>query len=217
MITNKFWLRSMGFAGILGGLILFAGDMLYYYDPVSTDLKVNMSNASDLRIKLSGISALFATWFYLFGIGQIYFAFKTSSKIARNIVVLSFAGILTAYGIIHGAYVAIAIASKLSLQYNIDIEIASALAVEINQLIRLFIYPVFALFSFIFIKEVWKRKTLYPRWILFFFPLFLFLFQGLINMALSVSLKIIIMGGFFNIILVIFFTASTIALWNRKP
>ena len=93
MITNKFWLRIMGFAGILGGLVLFSGDMLFYYDSVSPDIKINMGNASDLRIKLSGISALIATWLYLLGLFQVHYAFKISSKTAKNIVVLSFASI----------------------------------------------------------------------------------------------------------------------------
>ena len=217
MITNQFWLRFMGLAGILGGFVLFSGDMLFYYDLVSTDIKINMGNASDLRIKLSGISALVATWLYLFGLLQVYYAFKISSKTARNIVLISFAAILTACGIIHGAYVAIAVTSKLSIQYDIDINKATLLATETNQLLRLFIYPIFAILSFVFIKEVWKKKTLYPRWILFFFPLVPFLFQGLINKVLNGSIKIIIMGGFLNIILIIFFTASTVALWNSKP
>ncbi len=217
MVTNKFWLRIVGLAGILGGLVLFSGDMLFYYDSVCTDVKTNMGNASDLRIKLSGISALLATWLYLLGLLQVHYAFKISSKITRNIVLLSFGAILIAYGIIHGAYVAIAVTSKLSVQFGIDINKATLLATETNQLLRLFIYPIFALLSFVFIKEVWRKKTLYPRWILFFFPLVPFLFQGLIHKSLYGSIKIIIMGGFLNIILIIFFIASTVALWNSKP
>ena len=212
METNKFWLRAMGIVGILGGLILFAGDMLFYYDSVSTDIKANMGNASDIRIKLSGVSALIATWFYLLGLVQVYFAFKPSTRTARNIVIISFAGILTSYGVIHGAYIAIATASKLSVQYNIDIEKATLLATETNKMLRLFVYPIFALLSFVFIKEVWKKRTLYPRWIIFFFPLIPFMLNGLIDKVLSGSVRIIIMGGFLNLILVVFFTASTIAL-----
>ena len=94
----------MGLSGILGGLILFSGDMLLYYDPINTSLNQNMGNASDFRIIASGVSALLATWFYMIGIGQVYYAFKPTNPTLRNIVLVSFGSILIAFGIIHGAY-----------------------------------------------------------------------------------------------------------------
>jgi len=97
----------------------------------------------------------------------------------------------------------------------LDIETATALASKTNQTLRLFVYPLFAILSFAFISQVWKRKTLYPRWMIICFPLIAFLLQGLIAKFLSGNLKIII-GGYLNIILIIFFTASTIALWNSN-
>ena len=214
MKINKNWLRAMGLLGLLGGLILFAGDMLFYYDPNNTNLKLNMGNASDLRLMLSGISALLASWFYLFGLGQVYYAFEPTKPVVRNTVLVSFAGILISYGIIHAAYIGIAVTAKLAVQNQLDIEIATALATDINQVLRLFIYPIFALLSGLFIYQVWKKKTLYPRWIILFFPLTPFLFQGIIGNYLSGSIRIVIMGGFLNLILVLFFAASTIALWN---
>ena len=214
MVISKFWLRVCGIFGILGALVLFSGDMLFYYDSVQENLKINMANASDLRIKLSTITALFASWFYLLGLVPVYYAFAPTTQRARNTVLISFAAILVAYGVIHGAYVAIATTSKLAMQNNLDISQATMLASDANMLLRLFIYPVFAIFSFVFIKQVWQNKTHYPRWIIFFFPLVPFLFQGLLKMMLTGSLKTIIMGGFLNIILFIFFTASTVALWK---
>ena len=217
MNINQFWLRIMGLSGILGGLILFAGDMLFYYDSASTDIKLNMGNASDLRIIASGVTALLATWFYLFGLGQVYYSFKSTTTIIRNIVVLCFAGILIGYGIVHSAYLAIATTAKLSVQNQLDIETATALALKTNHILRYFIYPIFAFLSYIFISQVWKRKTNYPRWIILFFPLIPFLFQGLIKNVLSGSIRVVIGGGFLNLIMIIFFLASTIALWNHRP
>lgn len=216
MKRTQLLLRTLGFFGILGGLILFSGDMLFYYSTESNDLVLNMGNTSGNRIIISGITALLGTWFYLLGLVQVYFAFKPSSKIMQNIVIVSFTSILTAYGIIHGAYIAIATSAKLSVLHNLNIEDATALAIKTNNILRLFVYPGFAILSFVFIRQVWKRKTLYPRWIIPFFPLFPFLFQGILNKLFSGSIKIIIMGGFFNLILVIFFIASTVALWNKQ-
>jgi hypothetical protein len=151
------------------------------------------------------------------GLGQVYIAFTPTKPLFRNIVLLAFAGILTAYGVVHAEYVAIALTAKLAVQNQMDIVTTSALATSINEALRLFVYPLFAVLSFAFISQVWKRKTLYPRWILFFFPLVPFLLQGLIFKVLSGNILTIVYGGFLNLILVIFFTASTIALWNVKP
>ncbi|MCK5820575.1 MAG: hypothetical protein KAH17_01770, partial [Bacteroidales bacterium] len=119
-------------------------------------------------------------------------------------------------GIVHAAYVAIATTAKSAVQNQLDIETATALALKTNQILRLFVYPIFALLSITFIYQVLKRKTLYPRWVIFFFPLIPFLFQSIIGKTLSGSVKTIIMGGYLNLIIVLFFAASTIALWNSK-
>ncbi len=215
MKLNLFWIRVLGIFGILGGLTLFAGDMLFYYDPININLWENMGNASDFRIIISGLTALIATWFYLLGLVQIYYALKPTKPVLRNVILICFGAIFTAYGVIHGAFVAIATSAKLATQNDLDINEAIYLASEANNILRLIIYPIFGLLSVLFITQVWKRKTLYPRWIILFFPLIPFLIQSLICNNLSGNIWIIVYGGYLNLILVIFFTASTIALWSR--
>lgn len=217
MTYPKFWIRFLGILGILGGLVLFVGDMLFYYDGNSTNLNLNMANSSNFNIKVSGITALLGTWLYMLGLVHVFYAFKPSSIITRNVVTVSFGAILISYGVIHGAYVAIAATAKLALEHNLDMELTTALATNANQTLRLLVYPVFALLSFVFITQVWKKKTHYPRWILFFFPLLPFLFQGMVSKILSGSLWVIISGGYLNLLLVLFFSASTVALWNTNP
>ena len=213
---NQFWIRVLGIFGILGGLLLFVGDMLFYYDPIHTNLRENMGNASDNRIIISAVTALVASWFYMLGLWQVYYAFKPTKPLFRNTILICFGAILTAYGVIHGAYVAIATSAKLATQNNLEINQAVSLAAEANDSLRLFVYPLFGLLSILFITLVWKRKTLYPRWIILFFPLIPFLIQDLICQNLSGATWIIVCGGYLNLILVLFFTASTIALWNAK-
>lgn len=38
MENNKWWIRIFGIFGLLGGLILFIGDMLFYFNGESIDL-----------------------------------------------------------------------------------------------------------------------------------------------------------------------------------
>ena len=206
----------MGICGILGGLILFTGDMLFYYHPTSTNLKMNMGNASDSRIIYSGVSALVSTWLYIIGLGQVHYAFKPVKSTPRYIVVISFGAILIAFGIVHGAYVAIATSAKLAIEYNLDLKTGTSLASETNNFIRLFVYPVFVILSYFFIVSVWKKNTLYPKWIILCFPLLWFLLQPFITKNLPDSLWIVLDGGYLNILLIVFFLASTIALWHPK-
>jgi len=209
-------IKITGILGILGGITLFAGDMLLYYNGEQTDRLLNMATASDEKIITSGIFALLATWLYLFGLVPVYYAFRPVSRSVQNAVVILFAGILIAYGVVHGAYMAIATTAKLAHNNHLDLEESARLAIEINNAIRLFVYPLFAVLSVIFIYQVWQRKTYYPRWMVFFFPLLAFLLRGVIWKMLEGKWQIIIAGGYLNLILVLFFTASLIALWNKN-
>lgn len=216
MNLNNFWTKIFGIFGILGGITLFAGDMLFYYDPLNINLFENMGNASDSRIINSAVTAFFAAWFYMLGVIHVYQAFKPSKTLVKNIIFICFAAITISYGVVHGAYVAIATSSKLAIQNNLDLNESISLASEANNVLRLLVYPIFGLLSILFITQVWKRKTLYPKWIILFFPLIPFLIQDFICNNLSGNIWIIVCGGYLNHILIIFFTASTIALWNKK-
>ena len=216
MEINKFWSRLFGICGIMGGLTLFSGDMLFYYDPINANLYENMGNASDSRIIISTITALIASWLYVLGSIHVYQAFKQTKPIIKNLVLFCFAAISIAYGVVHGAFVAIATSSKLAVENDLNLSQATLLAVEANNILRSIVYPIFGLLSFLFFTQVWKRKTLYPRWILLFFPLIPFLLEDVICKNLSGSISIIICGGYLNHILIIFFTASSIALWNKN-
>ena len=216
MIINNFWTRVLGIFGILGGITLLTGDMLFYYDPTNTNLFENMGNASDSRIIYSTVTALLASWFYILGVIHVYQAFKPTKPLIKNTVLICFAAITISYGVVHGAFVAIATSSKLAIENNLNLNQAISLASEANNILRLIVYPIFGLLSILFITQVWKRKTLYPKWIILFFPLIPFLIQDFICNNLSGNIWIIVCGGYLNHILIIFFTASTIALWNKK-
>jgi len=216
MVVNKFWSRLFGICGIIGGFTLFSGDMLFYYDPLNSNLYENMGNASDLRIIYSTVSALIAAWFYVLGCVHVYQAFKPTKPLVKNIIFVCFIAISISYGVVHAAFVAIATSSKLAVENNLNLNQSVSLAVEANNILRLFVYPIFGVLSLLFITQVWKKKTLYPRWIIVFFPLILFLSEGFICENLSGSISIIVCGGYLNHLLIIFFTASSIALWNKN-
>ena len=216
MNINNFWTKVFGIFGILGGITLFSGDMLFYYDPLNSNLFENMGNAADARIISRAVTALLAACLYMLGVIHVYQAFKPSKTLVKNIIFICFAAITISYGVVHGAFVAIATSSKLAIQNNLDLNESVLLASEANNALRLLVYPIFGLLSVLFIYQIWKKNTLYPRWIILFFPLIPFLIQDFICKNLSGNIWIIVCGGYLNHILIIFFTASTIALWNKK-
>ena len=98
---------------------------------------------------------------------------------------------------------------------NINLQSSVILASQTNQVLRMIIYPIFGLLSVLFIYSVWKKKTLYPQWIILFYPLIPFLLKNVISDNLSGITKVVLIGGYLNIMLIIFYTASTISLWNK--
>ncbi len=216
LIISKQLAIWMGISGILGSLLLFAGDMLFYYHPTSSNLLLNMANASEQRIFYSGIFALLSAWLYSFAAGQIYYAFQPASRVLRLIAFVSFLSIMITYGVVHGAYVAIATSAKNAVSSGMPIDSFSQLAIDTNNALRVIAYIPFALFTLVFIPTVWLQKTFYPRWIILFSPVVLFALKGPIASSLSGIANTIIVGGYLNLILFLFFSISTITLWRNS-
>ncbi len=207
----------LGVCGILGSIVLFVGDMLFYYNGEQTDFIRNMGIASDERIIASGICALIAAWLYTLGSGQIYYAFQPAKKWLRLTIFFAFAAIMITYGVVHGAYVAIATSAKNAVELGMNPDSFAELAITANNALRYIAYVPFGIFTLLFIPVVWMNKSHYPRWIILFTPAIPFLLSGIIVDSLQGGWKVIIGGGFLNLLLMIFFTSSTIALCMKSP
>jgi hypothetical protein len=203
----------LGISGMLGSIILFAGDMLFYYRGEHTDKIANMAHTSPERIVASAICALVAAWLYTLAAGQIYYAFKPEKTWIRRTVFITFGMIMISYGVIHGAYVAIATSARNAAATGMSPEKLTALAVAANQTLRKLVYVPFAIFTLLFMAGVWKKRTLFPRWMVLFSPIIPFLFKNVVTKNLEGQLKIIIGGGYLNLILLLFFAASTTAIY----
>jgi len=217
-LEAKNWRAGLlfGIAGMAGALLLFAGDMLFYYQPGSSDFVANMAAASPDRIALSGLLALLAAWLYTLGAGQVYLALAPAPAWLRWLVFGSFAAIMIAYGVIHAAYVAIAVAARNAAALGLDPASQIELAWRTNQLMRNVTLLLFAVFTVSFTWAVLAGRTLYPRWILFFSPAILYFLKGPIVSRLEGAALVVVGGGYLNLLLLVFFTVSTVALLSRR-
>jgi len=206
----------LGVSGILGGLVLFAGDMLFYFNGEQTDYVSNMGQVSDGRIIASGICALIAAWLYTLASGQIYYAFQTARKWVRLTLFFSFAAIMITYGVVHGAFVAIATSARIAVELGMSADAYTSLAVTANNALRLLAYIPFGVFTLLFVVTVWQKQSCYPRWVILFTPAIPFLLSGVITESLDGAWRVIIGGGFLNLILIVFFASSTLALFFTK-
>ena len=207
---------NLGICGILGSLVLFAGDMLFYYANDSTDFILNMGNASSERIIASGICALFSAWLYTLASGQVYYALQPTKKWLRLLTFFSFAAVMITYGVVHGAYIAIATSAKNAVQLGMAPNTFTELAIQANDALRLIAYIPFGIFTILFIPLVWMEQTKYPKWIILFSPVIPFLLNNTIVNSLEGEWKTIIGGGYLNLILTLFFSATTFSLWRAK-
>jgi hypothetical protein len=205
----------MGLSGILGSLILFTGDMLFYYNGEQTDLYAGMAQASFGRIVASGLSAVIGGWFYTLGAGQLYYAFQPAKKWVRLTVFISFAMVMIAMGVIHGAYVALATSAQNAVQFGLEPDALKQLALTTNNSMRAVGFVPFGLFAACFIATVWEKDTFYPRWMIIFCPIVPMFFGGVIINNLEDEFKAIVAGGYYNLIFLLFFTISTVALSIR--
>ncbi len=205
-----------GLAGIIASVLLFIGDMLFYLNGDQTNLIVNMANVSADRIINSGICALLSAWLYTIASGQIYYAFQPATRRMQLTIFFSFLAIMIAFGVVHAAYIAIATSAKNAAAVGMPAGALTELAIAANNTLRTVSYLPFAIFTAAFIYAVWQKHSHYPRWMLLFCPIIPFLLNDFIVSFLDGQIYTIIAGGYLNLILLLFFTTSTIALITHK-
>ncbi len=208
-------MRWLGLAGMLGAITLFAGDMLYYYSPDGgLSPAQTMATVSQTRLLAGGVSALFAGWLYLLGAGQFYLALRPAGKAIALVAGACFAATMVSYAVAHAAYFSIAIGAGLAQELHSSLPDATRLPWQYFELLIRITYAPIAVATILFIYALLKGRSHYPRWILPLFPTFPFLIEGLLLRPLEGTWLTILGGGFLNLIMLLFYAASTIALWR---
>lgn len=199
-------LQLLTLFGILGSLLMFTGDMLLYYEPVS-GLDYNstsrMSTMPIQRLIAGGIIGPVASIFSIIGCYFFFVIFKSVNKFLAKFLFASFAILFVFAGSYHAMFPNLGFIGRLpeSLQSQQLIYIRTYLN-QINTLIYIF----GTIGTFILFYLVIFKKTLFPKWMLLFTPTILILFASLIKNYIPYPFGAIVYGGWINLCFMLFFT-----------
>jgi hypothetical protein len=216
MFTFTPWiLRLLGISGILGSILFILGDLLYNHVPGSKDSPaVKMSGMPDNRLLIAGVLGLVGCWFYTLASLQFLQVFQPAGEFYALIVTLAFAGVMICYGISHTAYFSIGAGAKTAVQLGSDAESGARLGSAFFQRLVSITYIPVAISSLLMLYAILAGKSLYPRWMVIFLPIFIYLLKAPVMRILKGRLKEIINDSYDNIVLFIFYILSTVVLWD---
>ncbi|MEN8225260.1 MAG: DUF6796 family protein [Bacteroidota bacterium] len=198
-------LQLLALFGIFGSLLMFTGDMLLYYEPVSGldyDSVARMSTMPIERLMAGGLVGPIASIFSIIGSYLFYIIFKSVNKILAKFLFVSFAILFVFAGSYHALFPNFGFIGRLpeSLQPQHLIYLRSYLN-QINTLIYIFgTIGTFLLFYLVIFK-----KSLFPKWILLFTPTLLILFASFVKYYIPYPLGAIVYGGWINLCFMLFF------------
>jgi hypothetical protein len=216
--------RWTGIAGLIGSLLMFAGDILLFGSFVSgreivAEKELIMGEAHSLSLLFGGFLGPVGSVFYVIGGWHIYLALRDSGKMLSFAVFFSFASGIIIGGTYHAgfAFLGYIYKARRAIGANSRTLLQELLQHTITYLRLLLVVAgsLAVIGSFILLCLVLFRKTLYPRWIIFFTPLFV-LSTWPIARYVPAPVGGIIFAGYNNIGFGIYFLISSLVLWNRR-
>ena len=208
-------LRWTAWAGLLGSLLMFVGDMLLYFTTeeivdIERELLASMGSVPPARFFAGGIVAPFATFMYIPGFYHIYLRVKNTHKIwGRWIFGILSLGIISG-GAFHACFPAFGIVAAQGHP-----ELINSLT-EYTSLLGDLAFGCFGLGWLLYTYIVLRKQADFPRWTVFFTPLvtvwLVFLWH-----TLPAPFEVILAGGWFSLMFTVFYiVALTTAKRSEK-
>ena len=214
-ILTPWALRLFGLSGIIGAILLIAGDLLYNHIPGSKNSPtVKMSQMSEARLLNAGTLGLISCWLYTLASLHLYIAFRPAGEMFAVMVGLAIAATMICYGITHTAYFSIAAGAQVAARLGSDVEAGGKLGnVFFQRLVAITYIPV-AVVNLLMLYGILSGQSMYPRWMVVFLPIIIYLLKTPVTRLLRGRVREIIHDSYDNIVLFVFYTLSTIVLWN---
>ena len=208
-------LRLFGISGIIGSMLFIFGDLLYNHVPGSKNSPaMKMSQMPESRLLSAGTLGLIGCWFYALASLHLYMAFRPAGDIFAFIFWLAFAATMICYGISHTAYFAIAAGARVAAKLGSEAESGGKLGNAFFQRLVYITYIPVAISSLMMLYGIVAGRSLYPRWMVIFLPIVIYLLKTPVTRILKGHLQEIINDSYDNIVLFVFYVLSTLVLWN---
>jgi hypothetical protein len=173
-----------------------------------------MSGMPESRLLNAGTLGLVGCWFYTLASAQIYIAFQPAGIAFALVVFLLFAAVMICYGVTHTAYFAIASGAQVASRFGLDIESGGKLGSTFYRRLVYITYIPVSVASVMMLYGIIAGKSMYPRWMVFFLPIIIYLLKKPVVRILKGRLQEIVNDSYDNLVLFVFFIISTILLWN---
>jgi len=206
-------LLATGLAGLLGALLLFAGDMLMYGHwgsgmEFETRHRQVIANASTLRLFAAGLMGPLSLLGYLAGALHVYWRLLPGRYGLRAMVAIGLAATFILGAAEHVVLGAVAFAGRAGAAVPEAKPVLIALSSYLGFIYRaaeVVGYPtMLLLFALVLLK-----KTTYPRWTALLNPGLLMLVSPLAD-HLPAPVGAVIVGGFYNLTFCVFFLVSIV-------
>jgi len=217
-------LRITGLAGILAALTGFIAEMLLYGGFYSGSefygaSRRIMSEISINRLMVGGVLGPIEAIIYIIGFWHVYLALKPGSKLLSQITFAGFSSMMIVGGAFHSAFVYTGLIQRAkNTVQSTDLQIMETLLDQSGDYIHLLYKITFfagLMGTIALVSAILFRKTLYPKWILFFTPTLLVLAVPPAARLIPAPLGGIIYGGSVSLSFLLFFCVSEIMLWNK--
>jgi len=207
---NKLKLYSL--SGLLGGLIMFAGDQLFYFQKISGATYNSTPRMGEMpieRLVTGGILGPVAAIFYIIGAYYLYEVFKKESKLLAQASFALLAVFLLFAGAYHAVFATYGFAARLPENLNTE---HVAFVTQYLAAIHSVDYVIGIIWTIVFLWLLLFKKSGLPKWLAFFTPTLIILLQPFFKDYIPYPLGTIIYGGWFNLSFVLFFLMSFFAL-----
>ena len=214
-IFNIWSLRLFGISGIIGSILFIIGDLLYNHVPGSkASPTIKMSTLPESRLLNAGTLGMIGCWFYTLAALHVYIAFRPAGEPFASILFLAFASIMICYGIGHASYFAIAAGAKAAANLGADGEAGGRLGNVFSKRVTYITYVPTAIASLMMAFGILMGRSMYPRWMVIFLPLVIYLLKIPVTRILKGHVKELVNDSYDNIVLFVFYVLSTIVLWK---
>ncbi len=198
--------------GLLGSLLMFAGDMLLYFTPGAYDmdgtLRPYMRIMRDVpagRVRLGGVLGPVAAFLYVLGFAGLALTARGEMDWLVWLAAALLAFALICGGAYHAQYVYLSVIAKTGRE-----ELYDEVAGNIMFVMRFAIVPMYLGFIVLGVA-IALGQTVFPPWFVVLTPL-VTSFLGLVWMHVPQPARCILFGGWSNLVFTIMFVAMVLAL-----